>query len=186
MEATESSRGVEVSARKLIGRTTGLLAYSYGHARVRARGLSFPAPADRTHALDAAMSAHLGGFNLSGAYTLTSGAPYTRTVVGASAGQWQTSGSIPLRDAPNALRLPSYSSLDVSIDYTRVIKGVALIGFAGAQNVLERKNVTWYEISGYCGNGQTQFVVGPQCRDHDVVQAPIGLTPTIGVRLVVR
>lgn len=186
VEATESSRGVEVSARKLVGRTTGLLAYTYGHARMHARGLSFPAPADRTHALDAVTTVHLGGFNLGGAYTLTSGAPYTRTVVGASAGQWQTTGSIPVRDAPNALRLPSYSSLDVSIDYTRIIKGVALIGFAGAQNVLGRNNVTWYEISGYCDNGQAQLAVGPQCRDRDVVQAPVGRTLTIGFRLVVR
>jgi len=186
VEATESSRGVEVSARKLIGRTTGLLAYSYGHSRMHARGLSFPAPADRTHALDAAMSVHLGGFNLGGAYTLTSGAPYTRTVLGAAAGQSRTTGLIPVRDAPNALRLPSYSSLDVSIDYTRIIKGVALIGFAGAQNVLGRKNVTWYEISGYCDTSQSQPVASPQCRDRDFVQAPVGLTPTIGARLVVR
>ena len=186
VEATESSRGVELSARKLIGRTTGLLAYSYGHARMRARGLSFPAPADRTHALDAAMSVHLGHFNLGGAYTLTSGAPYSRTVLGAAVGQSRTIGSIPVRDAPNALRLPSYSSLDVSIDYTRVIKGVALIGFAGAQNVLGRKNVTWYEISGYCDTNQSQPVASPQCRDRDFVQAPVGRAMTIGFRLVVR
>jgi hypothetical protein len=186
VEATESSRGVEVSARKLVGRATGLLAYSYGRARMHARGLSFPAPADRTHAMDAAMSVHLGRFNLGGAYTLTSGAPYTRTVLGAAAGQSRTTGSIPVRDAPNALRLPSYSSLDASIDYTRVFKGVTVIGFAGAQNVLARKNVTWYEISGYCDAGPSQLVASPRCRDRDFVQTPVGLTPTIGFRLVVR
>jgi hypothetical protein len=187
VEATESAHGVELSARELVGRTTGLVAYSYGHATVRARGLSFPAPADRTHALDAALSARLGQFDIGGAYTLTSGAPYTRTVVGAAAGQSSATGSIPLRDVPNAHRLPSYSSLDVAIDYTRMIKGVSLIGFAGVQNVLGRTNATWYEISGYCVlNGQGTAVAGPQCRDHDVFQAPVKLAPTIGLRLVVR
>ena len=186
VEATESARGVELSARKLTGRTTGLVAYSYGHATMRARGLSFPAPADRSHALDAAMSMHLGGFNVGGAYTLTSGAPYTRTVVGAAAGQSNTTGSIPVRGEPNAHRLPSYSSLDLSIDYTRIVKSVAIVGFAGAQNVLGRKNETWYEISGYCESGQFQFVASPQCRDHDMFQAPVKLAPTIGLRVVVR
>ena len=182
VEATESARGVEVSARKLTGRTTGLLAYSYGHARMHARGLSFPAPADRTHALDAAMSVHLGAFNLGGAYTLTSGAPYTRAVVSAASG----SSPVTVIETPNALRLPSYSSLDVSIDYTRVIRGVALIGFAGAQNVLGRRNATWYEISGYCDNGQLQPAASPQCRDKDMLRTPVGLAPTVGLRVVVR
>jgi carboxypeptidase family protein len=186
VDATESASGLEVSARKLTGRTSGLLAYSYGHARMRARGLSFPAPADRTHALDAAMSVHLGGFNVGGAYTITSGAPYTRTVLGAAAGQSSVTGSIPVRESPNAHRLPSYASLDLSIDYTRTIKGLSLIGFAGAQNVLRRKNATWYEISGICYGGQFQGVVSPQCRDHDLLLAPVKFAPTIGVRLVVR
>ncbi|HSQ32261.1 MAG TPA: TonB-dependent receptor [Gemmatimonadaceae bacterium] len=186
VEATESAQGLELSARKLIGRATGLVAYSYGHATMRARGLSFPAPADRTHALDAALSVHLGGFNVGGAYTLTSGAPYTRTVLGAAAGQSSATGSIAVREAPNAHRLPSYSSLDVSMDYTRLIKGVALIGFAGAQNVLGRSNATWYEISGYCDDGQSQPVASPRCRGNDLLEAPVKLTPTIGLRLVVR
>jgi hypothetical protein len=186
VDATETARGVELSARKLVGRATGLVAYSYGHATMRAGGLSFPAPADRTHALEAVASLHLGGFNLGSAYTLTSGAPYTRTVVGAAAGQSSVTGSIPLRDAPNAHRLPSYSSLDLSIDYTRTIGAVSLIGFAGAQNVLGRRNATWYEISGYCDDGQSQAVASPRCRDHDMLQAPVRLAPTIGLRVVVR
>ena len=57
VSATESARGVELSARKLTGRVTGLLAYSYGSATMDARGLSFTAPASRTHALDAAIDA---------------------------------------------------------------------------------------------------------------------------------
>jgi hypothetical protein len=185
VDATESAQGVELSARMLVGRATGLLAYSYGKATMSARGLSFPAPADRTHALDAAVSLHLNGFNLSSAYTLTSGAPYTRIVVTSpltSPGGAQTA----VREAPNAQRLPAYSSLDLSLDYTRVVGGFGVVAFAGAQNVLGRRNATWYEISGYCENGQTQPVVSPQCRDHDLLGAPVKLTPTIGLRLIMR
>jgi len=185
VDATESARGVELSARKLVGRATGLLAYSYGNATMSARGFSFPAPADRTHALDAAVSLHLNGFNLGSAYTLTTGAPYTRVVVTsplASPGGAQTA----IREAPNAQRLPVYSSLDLSLDYTRVLGDLGVVAFAGAQNVLGRRNATWYEISGYCENGQTQPVVSPQCRDHDVLEAPVKLAPTVGLRLVMR
>ena len=186
--ATESASGVEVTARKLTGRSTGLLAYSYGNATMRASGLSFPAPSSRTHALDAALSLRAGGFSLGGAYTLTSGAPYTRTVLAAALGGSATSvaSQVPVREAPNAQRLPAYESLDVSLDYTRVARGIAFIGFAGAQNVLSRTNSTWYEISGYCEGGQTPLVASPQCRDHDLLQAPVKLVPTIGLRLVVR
>ena len=80
--ATESARGVELSARKLVGRSTGLLAYSYGKATTDANGFSFASPADRTHAFDAAWMVRLGGVRLGGAYTFTSGAPYTRALVG--------------------------------------------------------------------------------------------------------
>jgi hypothetical protein len=186
VDATESAGGVELSARKLIGRTTGLLAYSYGNATMRARGLSFPAPASRTHALDGVMSMHLGAFNIGGAYTLSSGAPYTRTVAGAALNPSGGANQVAVQQAPNGQRLPAYSSLDVSLDYARTFRGVSLIGFAGAQNVLGRKNATWYEISGYCENGQSQAVVSPQCRDHDLLEAPVKFAPTIGLRLVVR
>jgi len=177
VSATESAHGVELSARKLTGRTTGLLAYSYGNATLDAEGQAFPAPASRTHALDAATTVRLGSFSFTGAYTLTSGAPFTRTV-------FDSGGNTPVRDAPNAQRLPAYSSLDVSLDYTRRMRGASLIGYAGMQNVLGRTNPTWYQASGYCGNGNYQYTKGPQCRDHDLFEAPVKFAPTFGLRLV--
>jgi hypothetical protein len=174
VDASESARGVEVSARRLIGRVTGLLAYSYGNATTNARGLSFASPTNRTHSLDATMAAHLGPVSFGAAYTLASGAPYTRI----------EAAQIPVAQAPYALRLPTYASLDISLDYTRAIGGMTLIGFVGAQNVLGRKNATWYEISGYCD--AQHLVASPQCLDHDVIEAPVKLQPTIGLRLVMR
>src|SRR5262249_39213956 len=120
---------------------------------------------------------HLGSFSLGGAYTLTSGAPFTRTV-------FSSPTNTPVRDAPNAQRLPWFSSLDVSLDYTRRVRGTSFIAFAGMQNVLGRTNPTWYEASGYCDNGQYQATTGPQCRDHDLLDAPVKFAPTFGLRVV--
>ncbi|MEP6492056.1 MAG: TonB-dependent receptor [bacterium] len=185
VNASEVARGAEVSARKLTGPATAIVAYSYGNGTMHASGLSFPSPATRTHAFDAVMSIHLGSVNLGSAYMLTSGAPFTRMVDSPAPG---SSGAVlpTVREAPNAQRLPAYSSLDVSIDYTRVIRNVRLIAFAGAQNMLGRSNATWYEVSGYCENGSRPPVASAQCRDHDVFDAPVKLVPTIGLRLVVR
>ena len=187
VDASESARGVELSARKLIGRATGLLAYSYGSATMRANGLSFPAPADRTHALDAALSVHFASFNLGGSYTLTSGAPYTRIIAVPPTGASSATAVGPTeRESPNAQRLPAYESLDLLITYARAIGAAKLVAFAGAQNALGRRNATWYEISGYCDNGQSQPTASAQCRDHDLLDAPVKLAPTLGLRIVVR
>jgi Carboxypeptidase regulatory-like domain len=187
VDATESAHGTEVSARQLNGRVTGFLDYSYSRATMTARGLTFTAPADRTHALNAGSFVHLGAVTLGGAYTLTSGAPYTRVVVTTATGQVPANGyQSAVREAPDALRLPNYASLDLSIDYRRTIRdNVVLIGFAGVQNVFDRRNLTWYELSGFCDTGG-ELVGGPQCRDHDVLEAPVKRAPTIGLRLVVR
>ncbi len=159
VDANESAHGVELSARKLTGRSTGFIAYSYGRATTAAGGLSFPSSADRTHAFDAGWMVRLGGVRLNSVYTATSGAPYTRNV----------SGRVFDRGAPNAQRLPAYASLDLSLDYTRSIGHAALVGFAGMQNVLGRTNLTWYETTE---------------RGHDLFQAPVRFAPTLGLRLV--
>jgi hypothetical protein len=101
----------------------------------------------------------LGGVRLNSVYTVTSGAPYTRTV----------SGRVFDRGAPNAQRLPVYASLDLSVDYTRRVGDAALVGIAGMQNVLGRTNLTWYESTE---------------RGHDLFEAPVKFAPTIGLRFV--
>jgi hypothetical protein len=48
VDATESAQGIELSGRKLVGRATGLLAYSYGKATTSARDCSSARPIGRT------------------------------------------------------------------------------------------------------------------------------------------
>ena len=186
--ATESAQGVEISARKLVGRLTGILAYSYNDATTRAQGLSFPAPASRTNVFAASLAFHIASFDLGSGYTIGSGAPYTRMVVNPTidtAGHPRFVGPT-VRQAPDAQRMPTYSSLDLSLDYVRAFGHARLIAFAGAQNVLGRANATWYEATGYCKDAQSRLVTGSQCRGNDVFDSPVRLVPTLGVRLVVR
>jgi hypothetical protein len=188
VDATESAQGVEISARKLVGRLTGIVAYSYNNATTRAQGLSFPAPASRTNVFGASLAFHVASFNFGSRYTIASGAPYTRMVVNPTI---DTSGHARLvgptvRGEPDAQRMPTYSSLDLSVDYVRAFGRTRLIAFAGAQNVLGRANATWYEATGYCKDSQSRLVTGPQCRGNDVFDTPVKLVPTLGVRLVVR
>jgi hypothetical protein len=177
VSANESAHGIELSGRKITGRTTALLGYSYARATMHAQGQTFTAPASRTHALDAASTVRFGSLDVTGAYTLTSGAPFTRTVFDPSKKAFE-------RDAPYAQRLPAYSSLDLSVDYSRRVRGASLSVFAGVQNVLGRMNPTWYQTSGCFDNGQGQPTAAPQCRDHDMLAAPVKFAPTAGLRLV--
>jgi hypothetical protein len=188
VDATETAQGVEVSARKLAGRLTGILSYSYNDATTRARGFSFASPSSRTNVLGASLALHIASFNLASGYTMASGAPYTRMVVNPTldtAGHPRFIGPT-VRGEPDAQRMPAYSSLDLSLDYVRSFGRTRLIAFAGAQNVLRRANATWYEATGYCTDAQSRLVTGPQCRDNDVFARPVRLVPTLGVRLVVR
>jgi hypothetical protein len=174
---------VEVSARKLAGRVTGLVAYTYARATTSSQGLTFLSPTDRTHALDATAMVRAGDFRLGAGFAWTSGAPYTRSFFGGLASEegapsWT---SFPSREAPDAVRAPSYASLDVFTDYTRTIRATSLSVFLGLQNVTGRTNRTWFEASGLCGD---QFSVSADaaCRDKDLFQSPVSYRPTFGLR----
>src|SRR5690606_11058389 len=85
--ATYSVAGVWLSLRRLTGRWTGSVGYTYGRSRMTARverasgetvRYDFPAPADVPHSLDLTGMVRLGSsFRLGGAFTIGSGVPYT-------------------------------------------------------------------------------------------------------------
>jgi hypothetical protein len=137
--------GLEASARKLSGRFTGGIAYSYGKATERIDSLSFPAPADRRHTLDATSMVRLGRFRLGGGATYMTGAPYTRTYSGYGVFAAPDSihwVSLPSAEAPGAQRFPSFFSLDLFTEMTARIKGVGLTTYFGMQNITDHTNFT--------------------------------------------
>lgn len=181
----EVARGIELSARKLAGRLTGLIAYSYGNANARADGRSFVASADRTHALDATASLHFGHVGVGAAYTLTSGAPYTRTITHPTPVESRENGGTfwQEREQPSGMRLPNYSTFDVFLDYSRGIGSATLTGFVTVQNLFGRTNPTWYQLSGLlCSDANPQPATS-SCADNDIISAPVKIMPTIGVRV---
>ena len=180
--SNERAHGVELSARKLAGRVTGLVAYTYARATTSSEGLTFLSPADRTHAFDATSMLRAGNFRFGAGFAWTSGAPYTRTFAGqldfqSDPPSWT---SYPTREAPNARRAPNYASLDVFMDYTRAIRAASFSAYLGVQNVTGRTNRTWYVVSGICINQPSGT---PECRSNDFFQNPVTYQPAFGLRL---
>jgi hypothetical protein len=142
-----SARGLEASARKLSGRLTGSVAYSYGKATERVGGQSFAAPGDRRHTIDGSSMIRLGFLRLGAGVTYMTGAPYTRTfpgggrLVAPDSIQWL---ALPRAEAPSAERLPSFFSLDLFAEATTRLKGVGVTMYGGLQNVTDHHNFTAY------------------------------------------
>jgi hypothetical protein len=175
LEGRERASGVEISARKLSGPVTGSAAYSYGVARTIAGGLTFASSQDRRHSFDATLLARLKpSVQLSAAYTYATGAPYTRL---RSSRVTPPDGFFPYREspdsllaeAPNALRMPSYSSLDLAIEWTFGIGAAKAAMYVQMQNVLRRQNFGPYSGEQLCS----------ACRDvfyhHQIMRPAVGI-----------
>ena len=180
--ANENARGVELSARKLSGRVTGFASYAYNLTTTHAASLSYPSNATRPHAFDLVATGHVGRSRLSAAFKATSGAPYTRvTAVDGPSAQIGETNAFFSQGIPNALRLPSYASLDAFVDHAIPWGRSTFLLFAGAQNLLGRTNRTWFQLSGICDGEPSPM--SSRCAGRDLVEAPIRFTPSVGIKL---
>jgi hypothetical protein len=182
------ARGLELSARRLAGRWTSSLAYSYGVSELRAEGLRFPAPSDRRHLLDATAMARLGTRLRAGAaFTAASGAPYTRVY----APDWSCSWSRECGDReprtlePGAFRMPAHASLDLLLDYGWRVRGVEAGAYLQLRNALGRENAATYSSTGdWCPGDQGGYT--GQCPQgfvmHDRFEPGLPLLPVLGFR----
>jgi hypothetical protein len=119
----ERASGVELSLRRLVGRTTGTLSYSYGVATLDALGRRYASPQDRTHALDATISRRATDrLRLGAAFTAATGAPFTgvmyEVVLPDSAAGVRYSSRY-LVGAPSAERRPPVFGADVVAEWRR-------------------------------------------------------------------
>jgi hypothetical protein len=142
------AHGVELSARRLTGRWTASLAYSYGMSEMTAAGLRFPAPGDRRHALDATILVRLGwGWQLGAAYTAASGIPYTRTFRGSIYCYPDppcTWAEEPWQGEPGEHRTAPYRSLDLLLDWTHAFRTWTLGAYLQVRNALNHENTGRY------------------------------------------
>jgi hypothetical protein len=185
--STVRSYGTELGVRKLTGRVTGAINYSYNHATTDDGAHRFTALGDRPHSLDATAMTRFGGFRFGGAFTATSGAPYTRIQQGvldfdATKGFfWRTAPSAgPL----NVHRMPTFQSLDLLADWTFHVRGSSITTFVQVQNALDRVNLSWY-YGNYCSNptqaGQTDRQT--RCLGPDLLYSPVQRVRSAGIRV---
>jgi hypothetical protein len=163
VEGQERASGVELSARKLAGRVTGSAAYAYGDARTTAAGLHFPSSQDRRHSFDMTLLARLKpSVQLSAAYTFATGAPYTRLrstreTLPPDYSLFQEIPDSLLAEQPNALRMPSYSSLDLAIEWSFRVGAARAATYLQVQNVLRQVNFGPYFAERACASCRDAF-----------------------------
>jgi hypothetical protein len=156
--ATGDARGVELSARRLVGRWTASVAYSYGRSmledvsKLNGYAYRYPSAADRRHLLGVTAMLRLGAaWRAGAAFTAASGAPYSRFLLGVGACDTTVAHTCSVRDtaalmieAPNGERTPAYQSLDLLLDWSREVKRVHLGAYVQLRNVLNRTNAVTY------------------------------------------
>jgi len=161
VQAENRAHGIELSLRKLVGRWTGAVSYSYGHSNLRAASgywfnhnvYTWPSSADRRHSVDAtAFYRVTPSLRLGAAFTAATGAPFSRFLLGVApcdstlATQCPPADTAALEiDQPNAVRAPAYASLDLLVDWSRTLaSGVRIGAFLQVRNVLNRNNAVTY------------------------------------------
>lgn len=180
------ARGLDLVLRRLSGRITGSLAYSLARTRAHASGIDFPAPTDRTQVLDLTARVQLSeGVGLATAYTLATGAPFTRTLdrcVG------ETCRAAAFLDTPFGRRSPDYASLDLVLDWNHRFSGWSLGAFLQARNILGHDNAVTYEgTAERCRSGlqasQGTCADGSTLLEEDTFTPGIPTIPLIGLRI---
>jgi hypothetical protein len=161
VSAVNRAHGVELSARRLVGSWTASAAYTYGRSTLRAAsgypfGASYhyPSSADRRHAVDLTLMAHLGqAWRVGAAFSAASGAPYSRFLLGLApcdtttvpASCSPTDTAALQIELPNAQRAPGYASLDLLLDWSHTLRsGLRLGAYLQVRNVLNRANAVTY------------------------------------------
>jgi hypothetical protein len=184
---TVRSYGAEVGLRKLTGRVTGSVAYSYNHATADDGKERFTAAGERRHSLDATVMTRLGGVRLGGALAVTSGVPYTHMQSGALALD-NTKGFFwriePAAGPQNAQRMPTFESLDLLADWTFHVSGASVTTFFQVQNALDRVNLSWY-YGDYCASASVAGVLDrrTKCAGPDLFYSPVARLTSAGIRV---
>jgi hypothetical protein len=152
VQGTNKARGIELSARKLVGDWTMSVGYAYGQSRMRTSQsiahpvpLRYPGSSDVRHTADLTTGYRFrNGLLVGGAFSYASGVPFTRIVV----------GDDPRTEEPSANRTPSYRSLDLTLDYATRLGDRDISAYLQLINVLGRRNaVTYAGTEAICPGG---------------------------------
>jgi hypothetical protein len=139
--------GAELLATAHLGAWFGWVSYSYSHST----RIDYPGSAVRTfeydqpHNLNVALSWHRGAWQLGGRFELYSGLPYTP--VTGSVFDSDTGHYAPIYGPADSQRAPLHHQLDIRIDHTWQLGGLALTGFVDVQNVYLNDSIVRYSYS---------------------------------------
>lgn len=142
--------GVELSLRKLVGRWTGSVGYTYGFSTVEAEGWVYPSPADRRGVLDATVLHSVSrSVRVGGAVSVASGAPYTRFILqtlpcDSMAGPCPPAAGALTIEAPNSARAPMYATASLWADWHKRFRRWEVGAYVQVLNVLGRRNAVTY------------------------------------------
>lgn len=137
----QNARGAELSLRRLSGRVTGGLAYSYLWSQDVAEGVRFAAATERTHVANVTAMARLGTRGrVGGAFTMAGGQPFTRYVHTLDCTSGTCEPGVPLASESAVARSGGYRSLDLLANWAhplgrgRVELDVQLRNVLGSDN----------------------------------------------------
>jgi hypothetical protein len=180
--ADERGQGVELSARRLVGRTTATFAYTYARSMLSAGGWRYASPQDRPHALDFTIAHRLTPRRrVALALSAASGAPFTRVVdrfVGDGSGlpstvdEFTVSGNGnayagTVADVPNGGRRPPALGADLLYEWSRPIRGRPFAAWFQLHSPLALQSTGGYGGSGMCvvpAGSAPADVFGPAAR----------------------
>lgn len=183
---SERARGVEFGLRKLTGRWTMSANYAAAHARTAALGLTYPSIQDQRRVFGATSMLRLGrNVRLGGAYTGSSGAPFTVGSAGSIVRDSAT-GALAWRDLPQggppgADRLPSYGRYDLLFDWSGQIRSVRAGAFVQVHNLTQRTNAVGI-AKGACVPGPRSPTVDG-CFGGRQFEQGMPMIPVVGLRL---
>ena len=161
--ASNRAQGADVTLRKLSGRVTTAVSYSYGDSEIQVGELRYASPWNRRHSVDAtATFSATDKVRLGAAFTAASGAAFTRydfSLRNCSATDSSAcTFSIYARE-PGAERSPKYMSLDVMIDWRGRIGRWDWGAFAQIQNAFGNRNAAayqWSRLTCVCGSSDSE------------------------------
>jgi len=177
--------GFEVGARRLAGRVTGSVSYSYSRARTEAGGTEFATLGSREHVLDGALVLQATDrTRIGAAMTAASGAPFTRFFTFRCQDlTWYCSETefgdppvIGFTDPAGAELTPDYVSLDLHVEKRGRLWSKPFGMYLQLKNALGRENNTTYIGSNvYCAEDD-----GAGCSLEDRFDEGFPTLPLIG------
>ncbi|MBI4420395.1 MAG: TonB-dependent receptor [Gemmatimonadetes bacterium] len=151
--ATNRAWGLELGLRRIVGRWTGSLSYTWSRSTLQAQspgwGSPYPSPADRRHVLDGTVLYRASAnWRVGAAMTAASGAPFSRFILGAApctppSACPDTLVALQI-ESPNGVRTSPYASVDFLLDWEGTVGRATVGAFLQVRNLLNRSNAVTY------------------------------------------